>query len=327
MLEIFRKNLFINNILLLPYIFILRLNTILNPVGYKPHQSESILMDLLYEFIPNALMQNIIGNILIFIHVLLINQISIKNRISKEITLFAGLLYILFISIISENNLLSPILIANTFIIIALANLLNTYKLPNATVYIFNTGFFIGVASAIYTPYFTYIFFGIISLLLLRSFRILEKLQFFIGLSLPYFLLFTYKYWNDIKFADLDFVKEIFFRFPILSGDNLVIFYVSVVFLFLCVGFAIFNYPSFTSKKSIQSQKKIDIVYWFMFFTLVAFLIFKTNGSLHLISLVLPLSLLIGIYLSDSKRIIFNELVHIFIVALIFITQFKLINF
>jgi len=313
--------------LLLPYIFILRLNTLLNPIEYKMHKAESLLMEMLYKQIPNALMQNIIGNLLIFIHVLLINQIFIKNRISKEITLFSGLLYILFISIISENNLLSPILIANTFIIIALANLLTTYKLPNATVYIFNTGFFIGVASAIYTPYFTYILFGIIALLLLRSFRILEKLQFFIGLSLPYFLLFTYKYWNDIKFADLDFVNEIFFRIPTLNGENLVVFYVSVVILILCVGFAIFNYPSFTSKKSIQSQKKIDIIYWFMFFTLVAFLIFKTNGSLHLISLVLPLSLIIGIYLSDSKRIILNELVHIFIIALIFITQFKLINF
>jgi Family of unknown function (DUF6427) len=311
----------------LPYIFILRLNTLLNPIDYQTHKAESILMDMLYKTIPNPLMQNIIANLLIFIQVLLINQIFIKNRISKEITLFAGLLYILFISIISENNLLSPILIANTFIILAVANLLNTYKLPNATVHIFNTGFFIGVASAIYTPYFTFILFGIIALLLLRSFRILEKLQFFIGLSLPYFFLFTYKYWFNIKFADLDFVKEIFFRLPTLSGDNLLVFYISVAFLFLCIGFAILNYPSFTSKKSIQSQKKIDIIYWFMFFTLISFFIFKTSGSLHLISLVLPLSLLMGIYLSDSKRIIFNELVHIFIVALIFITQFKLINF
>ena len=282
---------------------------------------------MLYNSIPNPLIQNIIANFLIFIQALLINQIFIKNRISKEITLFAGLLYIVFISIIAENNMLSPILIANTFIIIALANLLNTYKLPNATVHIFNTGFFIGVASAIYTPYFVFILFGIIALLLLRSFKLLEKLQFFIGISLPYFFLFTYKYWNDIKFADLDFVKEIFFRFPAFKGDSLVIFYISVAFLLICVGFAIFNYPSFTSKKSIQSQKKIDIIYWFMLFTLVGFLIFKTSGSFHIIALVLPLSLLIAIYVSDSKRIIFNELVHIFIVALIFITQFKLINF
>lgn len=283
-------------------------------------------MEMLYSYISNPLIQNILANILIFIQALLINQIFIKNRVSKEITLFAGLAYIIFISIVSENNMLSPILIANTFIIIALTNLLNTYKLPNATVYIFNTGFFIGVASAIYTPYFVFIFFGVISLLLLRSFRLLEKLQFFIGLGLPYFLLFTYKYWSDIKFAELDFIKEIFFRLPAFSGNSLIIFYISVAILILCVGFSIFNYPYFTSKKSIQSQKKIDIIYWFMFFTLIGFVIFKTIGSFHLTSLVIPLSILIGIYLSDSKRIIFNELMHIFIVSLIFITQFKLIN-
>ncbi len=284
-------------------------------------------MDMLYNSVPNPLIQNIIANALIFIQALLINQIFIKNRVSKEITLFAGLLYIVFVSIIFENDMLSPILIANTFIIIALGNLLKTYKLPNAIVHIFNSGFFIGVASAIYTPYFVFILFGVISLLLLRSFKLLEKLQFFIGIGLPYFLLFTYKYWNDIKFADLDFIKDIFFRFPAFSSDNLVFFYVSVGFLFSCVGFAVFNYPFFISKKSIQSHKKIDIVYWFMLFTLLGILIFKTNESTHLISLAIPLSILIGIYLSDSKRIVFNELIHIFVIALIFITQFKLINF
>lgn len=305
----------------------MRLNSLLNPVGYKTHKVESIAMDILYNYVSNPLIQNILANFFIFIQAVLINHIFIKNRVSKEVTMFAGLLYIVFISIISENNMLSPILIANTFIILALANLLNTYKLPNATAHIFNTGFFIGVASAIYTPYFVFIMFGVISLLLLRSFKLLEKLQFFIGICLPYFLLFTYKYWNDIKFADLDFIKDIFFRFPDFKGDNLILFYISVLFLLLCVGFSVFNYPYFTRKKSIQSQKKIDVVYWFMFFTLVGFLIFKTNGSFHLISLVIPLSILVGIYLSDSKRIMFNELLHIFVIALIFIAQFKLINF
>lgn len=327
MLEIFRKNLFINSVLLLPYIIIVRLGTLINPIGYTLKEESNVLQKIVFYNITDPLVQNIIACILIFVQALLINYIFIKHRLSREITLFAGLFYVLFVSIIAENAFLSTILVANTFLILAFKNVLETYKVPQAAAHIFNTGFMIGVASLYYSPYFAYLIFGIFALLQLRSFKLLEKMQFFIGVGVPYFLLFAYRYWIDVPFVDVDFLKEIFFRWPSISSDELIVFYVAVFLLLAGVVVSIMNYGNFTAKKTIQTQKKIDLVYWLLIFSLISFLIFSSVRATHLLSLAFPLALLIGISVSDTKNRMFYELLHLVLLCLVFISQFKLINF
>ena len=328
MLEIFRKNLFVNNFLMLFYIFIVRIGTLLYPISFQLKEAESnILQKIVYLSIPDALCQNIVACILIYFHILLLNYIFSKHKLARETTMFSGVFYTLFVSLVVDNNALLPVLIANTFMLLALKNILDTLKNNQATSYIFISGFMIGIASLFYSPYFVFIVFGVISLLQLRSFKILEKLQFFIGIFIPYYFLFAYRYWHDIPFVELNFIKNIFFRWPALNIHSLLILYVSAVILILSVFFSIINYGNITSKKAFQTQKKIDIFYWFMLFCLLSFLIFSTDNTSHLITLSIPLALLTSIAASESKNRIFYELLHIFLIALIFIGQFKLINF
>lgn len=327
MLEIFRRNLFINSLLLLPYIFIVRIGTLINPVSVKLPQDSNILQELIFNNITHPLAQSIFANLLIFVQVVLINYIFNNHKLAREITLFAGLFYILFVSLIPENLPLSNALIANTFIILAVKNLFETYKNAQASAYIFNTGFMIGLASLYYYPYFTYLIFGIVSLLMIRSFKIIEKLQFFIGFVIPYFLVSTYRYWYDMPFADFKFIKSLLFQLPHFKSDGLIVTYISVAVLMLGVLFSIFNYGNLTAKKAIQSQKKIDIIYVFMLFCFISLIIFKADIYPHLLTLAFPLAVLTGINVSESKKIIFYEFLHLFLLGLIFISQFKLINF
>ncbi len=310
------------------YIFVIRVGTILNPKPFDLKENESnILQKLFYSNISDPVWQNIVACLLIYFHVLLLNYIFTKHKIARETTMFSGVFYTLFVSLVVDNNALLPVLVANTFMLLALKNILDTLKNNQATSYIFTSGFMIGVASLFYSPYFTFIVFGVISLLQLRSFKILEKLQFFIGIFIPYYFLFAYRYWNDIPFVELNFIKNIFFRWPALNVNSLLILYVSAIVLIISVVFSIVNYGNITSKKAVQTQKKIDIIYWFMLFCLLSFLIFSTENTSHLITLAIPLAILTSIAASESKNRIFYELLHIFLIALIFIGQFKLINF
>ncbi|MGB4958535.1 MAG: hypothetical protein WBO36_03610, partial [Saprospiraceae bacterium] len=204
------------------------MSTLLQPAVFQTDANTNILQNIIYQAIPSGLLQNIVANILIFFHALMINYIFINHRMSREITLFAGVFYVLLVTINIDNSLLSNVLIANSFIILALYNLLKTYKIPHPTANIFNTGFWIGVAGLFYSPYFLFILFGLISLLVLRSFKFIEKLQYFIGCAIPYFLLFTYRYWYGIEFIELNFIKDMFFRIPQLSMDGMIIFYIAV---------------------------------------------------------------------------------------------------
>lgn len=327
MLEIFRRNLFINSLLLLPYIFIVRIGTLINPVSVKLPQESNILQELIFNNITHPIAQSICANLLIFVQAILINNICNKNKLAREITLFSGLFYVLFVSLIPENLPLSNALIANTFIILAVRNLFETYKNAQASAYIFNTGIMIGLASLYYYPYFTFLVFGIISLLMIRSFKIIEKFQFFIGFGIPYFLVSTYRYWYDMPFADFNFIKSILLKLPILKADGLVVTYISIGVLMLGVVFSFINYGNLTAKKAIQSQKKIDIIYVFMLFCFMSMIVFETNIYTHLLTLAFPLATLTGISVSESKKVIFYEFLHLFLLGLIFISQFKLINF
>lgn len=312
---------------MLPYICVVRLNTLISPRLYNGLDgSNGIISNQISTWIPNALVQNIFAIVLIFFQAVLINQIFIKNRLSKEITLFAGIGYIIFVSIISENSLLSPLLIANTFMILAVSNLLNSFKHPEATANIFNSGFFIGLAALIYTPYFIFTIFGLVSLMVLRSFKAIEKVQFFIGFSLPYFLSFTIKYWYDIKFSDFDFLTSLFFNLPAFSFNSYIIYYICILFVLLSVLVVLLKYNVLTSKKNVQSQKKVDIFYWLMLICFISFLVFKTEGSFHMLTLAIPLSMLLGILISDSKSKFLFEIVHLIFISVIMISQFDLIK-
>jgi hypothetical protein len=206
------------------YIFVIRVGTILNPKPFDLKENESnILQKLFYSNISDPVWQNIVACLMIYFHVLLLNYIFTKHKIARETTMFSGVFYTLFVSLVVDNNALLPVLVANTFMLLALKNILNTLKNNQATSYIFTSGFMIGVASLFYSPYFTFIVFGVISLLQLRSFKILEKLQFFIGIFIPYYFLFAYRYWNDIPFVELNFIINIFFRWPALNVNSLLL--------------------------------------------------------------------------------------------------------
>jgi hypothetical protein len=325
LLEIFRKNLFINSVLLLPYIILVRLATFIYPQKYQVQENSSEIIKIIYLFLDNPLLQSTIAVVLIFIQAIIINHLFIKHRLSREITLLPGLIYVVFVTIVMDFTVLSPVLLGNTFIIFALVNLLKTYKLPNAVAFIFNSGFYISVASIFYTPYIFMVFFGVIILLILRSFKLLEKIQYFSGFIVPYFFLFTYRYLTDAKLADLTVLKEVFFRLPYFESNFLIVNYISIGFIILSVLVCLFNYGSLTGKKVIQTQKKVDVFYWVLLYSLVSFLIFSTEGSLHLLTLAVPLSVLTGILISDSKAKISHELLHFMVLALIFLTQFKLL--
>ena len=320
MLEIFRKNVLINSLLLLPYVFLVRIGTFLLPQKYTLDQSNATFINsFVYNHIDNLFIQNIIASILVFLQALLVNYIFINQKISRDSTQFAGVFYVPFVSLIANTSGLTAILMANTFLLLALHNLLNTYKNINPTAQIFNSGFMIATASLFYVPYFAYFLFGIIAILQLRSFNILEKLQYFIGFITPYFLIFSIKYWFNIPFIEIQFFDKIFFRWPDITTGQQIIGYTAIGVILLVMVISILVYGTIVAKKAVQIKKKIEILYWLILFSIVAYSIFNTQIQEHILSLAVPLSFLVGILSSESKNKIVFELFHLILIIIVVI--------
>ena len=302
MLTFFRTNQLFSSILLVFYIFILRFSVFVAPFKWNP-SGEGILSYLLYELLGSqTIWAHALAIFLLVIQGFLINSIVLRGRLSNEVNLFPGVFYVFVSCSVPDFLYLSPVLIGNTFVLIALIELFSTYKVASCADRIFNVGFWTGVASLFYFPF---IFFFILinaGLNILRAFNIKERLMLMIGLAMP-FLLASMCYFATDQF---DFFWEIQFSnnlaFMSFGGDlpGWEV-YIKVILFAVAILFVVLNNASYMAKRNIQSQKKINILYWVMISAFIS-TFFQANLSFeHLIMLAPPLGVFLGFTFTDLK--------------------------
>ncbi len=323
MLGLFRKNYFFNILLLLPYTCLVRLGSLLQPVASSGDELNNPLLQSFLTWVPNGLSQSLIACGLVFLQSCMIVFMFTRQRFSRENTLFSGLFYILFVSFFPENGTLSGALIANTFFIIGVINLMELFKISSPTIFLFNSGFFIGLAGLFYIPCFLFVLFAIIAVLSLRSFKLIETLQLFSGVLTPVFLLFAFTYLNDLSFDPIrNMLLHAGLNLTLPSDINWVSILLLIVFC-LCVLFAILNYSTVTGKKMYQIQKKLDIIYWIIAFSALSIVLFRTSVFTPAILLSIPLAFIFGILLSESKNYLLAESVHFVFLFVVLFAQFQ----
>lgn len=321
MLSLFRTNQLVANALLIFYILLLRFSSFIVP--YEVHSGQAGLLgeNLLNLVSPEGTLSAVLSIILIFLQALLVNIISARYRIARSVSLFPGVFYVLLCSCFPDFLYLSPVLIANTFIILALYELLGSYKKYYSNGRIFNAGLWIGIATLFYFSSIVFIGAVFIGFFILRAFKLKEQIGLFLGFITPFWLLGIYyfvrnalpDFWSrsfgNIGFLDVSFSND---------WEN----YVQLGLFAILILVAIFNYRIYTYKVSIQAQKFVDVFFWVLAFSMGTLLIQKNLQSDHLIFLAVPLSFLIGMtFLYMNKRL--AEAFHFLLLAGIFLLQFK----
>lgn len=321
MLSLFRTNQLVANALLIFYILLLRFSSFIVPYEAHPGQPGLLGENLLSMVPPEGTLSAILSIILIFLQALLINVISARYRIARSVSLFPGVFYVLFCSCFPQFLYLSPVLMANTFIILALYELLGSYKKYYSNGRIFNAGLWIGVATLFYFS--SILFFGavFIGFFILRAFKLKEQIGLLLGFISPFWLVGIYyfvrnalpDFWNR-SFGNIGFLD--------LSLSNNWEDYVQLGLFAILILVAIFNYRTYTYKVSIQAQKFVDVFFWILAFSLGTLLIQANPQSDHLLFLAVPLSFLIGMtFLYMNNRL--AEAFHFLLLAGIFLLQFK----
>jgi hypothetical protein len=264
----------------------------------------------------------IVGIVLVFVHAVLINVMIANFRMANEVTLFPGVCYILLVSSIPEFLYLSPLLLANTFFIIALFELFGSYRQKSIVGNIFNVGFWLGVASLFYFSEFIFLLFAFLSSSILRKFHFKEALITTVGLIVPYILISVYFFWNDqlLWFWESQFVNNFGFldfdiKYSIETYSKLGLFAILFMIIFISSG-------NYMAKKNLQIQKNISILYWALFFGFLSVFLQASIGLEHLLIFVVPLSIFLSFNLLNLRRS-FAEALHLIILVGILIFQFK----
>lgn len=322
MLTLFRTNQLLFSVLLLFYVGILHIGVFVNPIAWQP-AGFGILSQWVYEAIgTTGTLPSIVAMVLLFIQGAAINVTMANHRLADTVTLFPGLFYILISSALPEFLHLSPLLMANTFLLIAISELLKVYKNPSCANNIFNVGFWVAVASLFYPSYLIFIIFGLMGLNSLRAYSFREWLMLLSGGLVPYILMGAYTFWIDQLniFWNLQFFQNFaFLDFQAQPAPD-VYFKIAFVDLFLLV--AVFSYSLYVFKKVMQVQKKIGILYWALFWSGTT-LLFQANIQLdHMLIMAIPLGMMISLnFQSLSNR--WAEALHLLIVAVILFFQYQ----
>jgi hypothetical protein len=240
---------------------------------------------------------------LLLVQGFLVNLVSINNRLSNEINLFPGVFYVLASSLVPDMLYLSPVLMGNTFVLVALSELFDTYKNPGCADKIFNAGFWTGVASLFYFPFLFYVVLLMAGLNILRAFKIQERLMAIIGLVVPLILVGLYFFWQN-RFPEF-WENQIGANLSFLNFTSGQANWTSYLNLFIFTGLLIYmvtNNGSYFSKKNIQVQKKISILYWVLISSGIAALFQKGLTFEHFLTFAPTAGILIGLSFTDMKK-------------------------
>ncbi len=321
MLTFFRTNQQFLNVLLLFYLAILRASTFMHTSNFVPRE-QGLLTGWVYSYFPPLSMSGaILAFFLVFFQATAINQIIARYRVATDISLLPGVFYCLFTSLMPDFLPLSSILLANTFLILAVYNLFDTYKNNHVAGNIFDAGLWLGVASLFHFSYIFLVVWGVISLGILRGIRFKEFFMFLIGLFVPIFMVGVYCFWVDkMLIFGQHFNKNIGLMSFVPYKSSMI--FVKIGLTSVLILLTIVASSQFFSRRNMTAQKYISMLYWLMLFCGLTTL---TQHNIELGQLLI-LSVPLGILLSMTFQRIapaMAEALHMLLLMVALILQFE----
>lgn len=312
---------------LLFYAVILKATYFINPLPFN-FSTHAPFSNLFYRIIfsifgNNPYWENVLTIILVFIQAVLLNQLSNHYKFNLKTSFLIALSYILVTSLFWEFALLSPPLIANTFLIFIVKILFSTYKKEKIPKELFDLGFMLGISTLFYFPMFFFLLLIFIALLILRPFNLKEWMTVIIGIVVPYFLLGTYYFWKDeLKFfIQNQFVKPFEFYNYNLDFNITLMVEVSLILLVSLWGFYLIQ--TYFNKSVVQWRKSMSVFFWFV---LIGFFSFFLNPNLslaHFILLSIPVSVFISFLFSEIRKNWLSEAIHLILLLTILFFQYN----
>jgi len=125
------------------------------------------------------------ANILILLQAVYFNYISNQRQLFTERNYVPGVLYLLFINVSFDCSILSPVLMATTFILLAFGTLIRQMQREGVTDEVFELGFYLSVATLFYLPMGLFSLWAFFSMLLYTGANFRQHTLAFFGYIFP----------------------------------------------------------------------------------------------------------------------------------------------
>lgn len=323
MIQFFRQNNFFTALMLIPYTFIVRIAAFFISEGPEPMASSGVLYSVIDGAFENqTILSIVVANLVIAFTAILVNRVVIVHRLSRIQSLIPGLIYIVLVSWMESFLSLTAVHIANFFLMLGILSLFKFSKKTTNGIVVFDCLFYLGIAVLFFTPYIVFVPIALLSLMSLNRFKLRDFVNGVVGFLLPFFILCGTFYYvgGGISLLSGYNINTGFIKWIInLNLKNLIPLSLYAIILLL----NILNYAKLVRKNELMVQKKINILYYFLTFSLLSFFILSDQDLDYFIILSLPSAILIGMIVERFKAPAIEEFFHLVILVLVFFIHFS----
>ncbi len=282
-----------------------------------------ILSQWIYQYIiPGTLLAKVVGVVLLFIQALLVNYVVNRFKMLPHRNWLPAVTYLLVMGFLQTSVGLTPVVMANTFLLIAIIELFKIYRSHKCADYIFNVGFWLAIGSLFYFSMSVFVIWGIIGLFLLRSSGLNDLLILLIGFFVPYLLLGTAYYWTDVlpQFWQYQFADNFSVTDWLVRKDLQL--YLKPTITILGILFFVVLFGKVFARISTQAQKNYTLIYWTLVIGGLALMIQKDLNADHLAIVGVPLGILLATIWEKTKNTMTVELTHLVLLIGVLVYQF-----
>ena len=326
MISIVRNNQIINLLILVPYTFIVRAHSLIYPQLYEIGEDDSFLAKWIFSWLgENALLHSIISVLLVYAIAVIVAVLANKYRLFQRQNLFSAYFFVLLASLISEIQVLSPVLIALGFFTLYIRSCMMIYRNHLNVFEIFNMGLFALLSGMLYPPFMMLIIASFFVILFFEGFDVKAFLLLILGVLAMAIIIYSFFYFFDIPFST---DTETLGMSRVLSDGSYWVFdrilYVSIVMLLMLFGLS--SYYTFLKKKIIDARKRITFLFLITILMSVIPFLFVATDIYFLLVLALLGSLFIAFYLDGLRNNVLVETIHLILIIILFGFQFSFIN-
>jgi len=313
--------------ILLLYTFLLRLILFAGMQHFQPFQEGKIASGPLYNWLCHILhvktwLYHVVAILMIFFQALYFNYLVNFYRILSRQSYLPAFSYLLIGSLFVEFLYFSPVLLANTFLLLSVSKMFSAYKKENAIGFLFDAALYISIASLFFFPYIVFIGFILFATAILRPFNLREYLIAIIGAMVPYYFLGVYLFWEGrlYEFVHSLIIPELRFDTDVLE-KSIRIFIESVPVFFVLIWSAIFIQANLF--KMVVQVRNYFILLVIFFFAGVCSLLILFKGEVdHFFWIAIPAGIAFALFFTEYKRRAVSEIVHFFLILAILFFQY-----
>jgi hypothetical protein len=312
-------------LLLLIFTVLVKFYYLLHPSTFLADGSEGLLYDLFVKWIQRVFgsspyLFTCLAILILLLQALLISNIVNHQRLFSKPTYLPAMSYILFTSMLEGWNVFSPALLVNLVMLWVFSSITLLYTRTSARDVVFNIGFALGICSLFYFPSVVFCLLLLLSLLIMRPFRLAEWIIAVLGLICPLYLLGTYLYLTD-QWSLFTRIPRIGINLPVITNYKVWGALIGGVFFF-ALGWLLLQRT--LKKMLIQGRKiwSVLIVYVFVAM-LVPFFNVHFSASYWLLA-ILPLSMFVAnVYWSIRNNTIANIIFYVTLIYVIIMQYFS----